>query len=93
MLSTRDYLIVLITDMSHKAHLLRCALRCSSKLQNIQSLENFALMVIQGTQVPMYTKHIQFLYFFYFSFFFLIKNKIKQKLKTNTQKHVKQNIA
>ena len=82
MLSTRDYLIVLITDMSHKAHLLRCALRCSSKLQNIQSLENFALMVIQGTQVPMYTKHIQFLYFSDFSFFFYKKqNKAKTENK------------
>ena len=85
MLSTRDYLIVLITDMSHKAHLLRCALRCSSKLQNIQSLENFALMVIQGTQVPMYTKHIQFLYFSDFSFFF---NKKQNKAKTEN-KHTK----
>ena len=80
MLSTRDYLIVLITDMSHKAHLLSYALRCSSKLQNIQSLENFALMVIQGTQVPMYTKHIQFLYFSDFSFFFYFfyENQNKQ---------------
>ena len=94
MLSTRDYLIVLITDMSHKAHLLRCALRCSSKLQNIQSLENFALMVIQGTQVPMYTKHTLLLYFSDFSIFFLFyEKKKKAKLKISKQKHVKQSIA
>ena len=37
--------------MSHKSHLLSCALRCSSKLQKIQSLENFASMATQGTQV------------------------------------------
>ena len=41
--------------MSHKAHLLSYALRCSSKLQKIQNLENFVSMAIQGTQVPMYT--------------------------------------
>ena len=29
----------------------------------IQSLENFVSMAIQGTQVPMYTKHTMFLYF------------------------------
>ena len=33
----------------------------------IQSLENFVSMVIQGTQVPMYTKHTLFLYFSDFS--------------------------
>ena len=72
------------------------ALRCSSKLQVIQSLENFVSKAIQGTQVSMYTKHTLFLCFFDFSkFCFLIftRNKIKQKLKTNKQKHVKQNIA
>ena len=31
-------LIVLITNTSYKAHLLSCALRCLSKLQEIQSL-------------------------------------------------------
>ena len=51
-------------------------------------------MAIQGTQVPMYTKHTLFLYFFNFSIFFLVfnimKNKIKQNRKqTNKQKHVK----
>ena len=78
--------------MSHKAHLLSCVLRCSSKLQEIQSLENFISMAIQGTQVPIYTKHTLFLYFSDFSFF-LMKNKNKQKLKTNKRKHVKQNKA
>ena len=54
-LSTRDNLILLITNKSHKAHLLSCAQRCSSKLQMIQNLKNFVSMAIQGTQVSMYT--------------------------------------
>ena len=50
----------------------------------IQSLENFVSMAIQGTQVPMYTKHTLFLYFFDFSIFFIKflyekQNKPKQK--------------
>ena len=48
----------------------------------IQSLENFVLMVIQGTQVPMYTKHTLFLYFFwFFNFFFNIKTKQRKTEK------------
>ena len=49
-------------------------------------------MAIQGTQVPMYTKHILFLYFSEFSIFFLIFIwKIKwTTLKNEQQKHVKQ---
>ena len=52
-------------------------------------------MVIQGTQVPMYTKHTLFLYFSDFSIFFLnfYEKQNKAKLKTNKQKHVKQSIA
>ena len=59
-------------NTSHKAHLLSYAFRCSSKLQEIQSLENFISMAIQGTQVPMYTKHTLFLHFsdFFFNFNF-----------------------
>ena len=38
----------------------------------MQSLENFVSMVIQGTQVPMYTKHTLFLYFYDSFYFFLI---------------------
>ena len=91
-LSIIDYLIVLITNTSHKAYLLSCALRCSSKLQKIQSLENFVSMAIQSTQVPMYTKHTLFLYFSDFSIFFN-KNKNKTKLKASKQKHVKQSIT
>ena len=51
----------------------------------IQILENFVSMAIQGTQVPMYTKHTLFLYFFDFSIFFIIKKwpKIENK-KTKT---------
>ena len=75
--------------MSHKAHLLSYALRCSSKLQNIQNLENFVSMAIQGTQVPKDTKHTLFLYFFSdfskkkFNFY---EKQNKAKLKTNKQK-------
>ena len=59
----------------------------------IQSLENFVSMAIQGTQVPMYTKHTLFLYFSDFSIFlnFLYEKQNKAKLKKITkQKHVKQ---
>ena len=63
---------------SHKSHLLSCAFRCSSKLQEILSLENFISMAIQGTQVPMYTKHTLFLYFSNFLiFYFYEKRKIR----------------
>ena len=54
----------------------------------IQNLEDFVSMAIQGTQVPMYTKHTLFLYFSNFKFFFYIKNKINKT--ENKQKHVKQ---
>ena len=84
-LSTRDNLILLITNKSHKAHLLSYAWRCSFKLQEIQSLENFFLMAIQGTQVSMYTKHTLFLYFSDFSIFFNVKQN-KAKLKNNQTK-------
>ena len=55
----------------------------------IRSLENFVSMAIQGTQVPIYTKHTLFLYFSDFSKFFLLK---KNEKKTK-QKHVKQSKA
>ena len=64
-------------------------------------------MAIQGTQVPKYTKHTLFLYFFDFSIFFknfYMKNKInktkkqpnknmlnKSKHKTRPTQKVKQN--
>ena len=50
-------------------------------------------MVIEGTQVPMYTKHTLFLYFSDFSKKKIISKQNKQKLKVNKQKHVKQNKA
>ena len=92
MLSTRDYLILLTTNMSHKAHLFSCAFRCSSKLQKIQSLENFVSIAIQDIQVLMYTKHILFLYFsniyiYIFIFFYEKKNKAKQ-----TNKQINKNM-
>ena len=45
-------------------------------------------MAIQGTQVPMYTKHTLFLYFSYFSIFlkFLYEKQNKAKLKNNQTK-------
>ena len=50
-------------------------------------------MVIQSTQVLMYTKHILFCIFLIFQFFyyFYMKNKIN-KTENNKQKHVKQSI-
>ena len=50
-------------------------------------------MAIQGTQVPMYTKHTLFLYFSDFSIFFFMKSKRKKKAKKkkcfkNDCKHV-----
>ena len=51
----------------------------------IQSLENFVSMAIQGTQIPMYTKHTLFLYFSDFSIFFNVKQN-KAKLKNNQTK-------
>ena len=49
-------------------------------------------MAIQGTQVPMYTKHTLFLYFSNFSFFFYFEKQNKQHWKKNNKKkHVKQN--
>ena len=50
-------------------------------------------MVIQGTQVPKYTKHTLFLYFSNFSIFFNLKNKINKtekqpnKIMLNKAKH------
>ena len=76
-LSTRDDLTLLITNMSHKAHLLSCALRYLSKLQMIQSLKNFISMAIQGTQVPMYTNTHYFCIFLIFSNFFYFMKKTK----------------
>ena len=83
MLSTRDQLTLLITNTSHKAHLLSCAERCSSELQKIQSLENFVSIAIQGIQVPMYTKHTLFFYFYDFSIFLFLYEKKKLKTTKN----------
>ena len=47
-----------------------------TKLQKIQSLENFVSIAIQGIEVPMYTNTHCFCIFF---FFFLKTNKIKTK--------------
>ena len=53
----------------------------------IQSFEDFVSMAIQGTQVPMYTKHTLFLYFSDFSIFlkFLYEKQNKAKLKKNNK--------
>ena len=92
-LSIRDYLIVLIANTSHKAHLLSCALRCSSNLQKIQSFENFVSMAIQGTQT-----HIVFVFFWFFNLFYFIlffnicEKQNKQKLKKKKNKQTNKNI-
>ena len=57
----------------------------------MQNLENFVSMAIQGTQVPMYTKHTLFFYFsdffqfLFFIFYFYMKNKINNTEKTNNK--------
>ena len=58
----------------------------------IQSLENFVSMVIQGIQVPMYTKHTFFVCIFQIFQFFLYEKQNKAKLKNNqtkTDNHMK----
>ena len=72
--SIKDHLIVLITNTSHKAHLLSCALRCSSKLQEIQSLENFASIAMY-TSTNTQTHTIFYFYDFLFIYFFYEKKK------------------
>ena len=53
----------------------------------IQNLENFVSMAIQGTQVPMHTKHTIFIFFWFFNFFFFLYVKQnKAKLKNNQTK-------
>ena len=90
MLSIKDYLIVLITNTSHKAYLLSYALRCSSKLQEIQSLENFVSIAIQGTQVPIYTNTHCFCIFLIFqNFLFFYEKQIKQT-ENNHNKNMKE---
>ena len=54
----------------------------------IQSLENFVSIAIQGTQVPMYTKHTLFLYFSDFS---KKKNYLKNKIN-KTEKQPNKNM-
>ena len=52
----------------------------------IQSLEDFVSIAIQGTQVPMYTKHTVFVFSDFSIFFIFIKKQNKQKLKNNQTK-------
>ena len=95
-LSTKDNLTLLITNKSHKSYLLSCAWKCPSKLQKIQSLENFVSMAIQDTQVPIYTNTHCFYIFLIFQkkkFFLFFEKQNKAKLKINKQKHVKQSNA
>ena len=94
MLSIGDYLIILITNTSHKAHLLSYVLRCSSKLQEIQSLENFVSMAIQGIISTNVHKHTFFFFFFVVIFyifqnFFLKKKKTEKQPNKNIKKHTK----
>ena len=81
-------LIVPITNMSHKAHLLSCALKCSSKLQEVQSLE-ILFQWLSKVQKYQYTQTHTILVFFSFFKFFFFEKQIKQKLKTNKQKQAK----
>ena len=53
----------------------------------IQSLENFGSMAIQGTQVPMYTKHTLFLCIYIYIYILYQKLKITNKSMLNKAKH------
>ena len=55
----------------------------------IQSLENFVSIAIQGTQVPMYTKHTLFCIFLIFQFFLKEINKTEKQPNKNMLKKVK----
>ena len=79
--------------MSYKTHLLSSALRCSSKLQKIQNLENFVSMAIQGTQHKTHTVFV-FLWFFKFFFcFYFYEIKINKNWKQTNKNMLKQSIA
>ena len=52
----------------------------------IQNLENFVSMAIQGTQVPMYTEHTLFLYFYDFSKFFIFLYEKQNKKIEKSEK-------
>ena len=78
--------------MSHEVHLISCALRFSSKVQEVQSLENFVSISIQGTQVPIYTNihcFCIFPIFQIFIFIFMKKKKTEKQPNKNIKKHTK----
>ena len=50
-------------------------------------------MVIQGTQLPMYTNTLFLYFFFIFQYFFFYEKQNKAKLKNKQTKHVKQSNA
>ena len=60
--------------------------------QESESLENLVSMAIQGTQVPMYTKHTLFLYFSDFSIFYLFIYFIWKMKQSKTEKWPNKNI-
>ena len=76
---SQDFLVIPIKKSNMSVKYKR-QLNLTHHKQESQSLQNFVSMAIQGTQVPMYTKHTLFLYFFDFSIFFkfLYQNKINK---------------
>ena len=72
------------THHKHEPYLLSCALRCPSKLQEIQSLENFISMAIQGIQVSIYTN--TYCFYIFCIYLFIYEKQNKQNLKNNQTK-------
>ena len=65
--------------MSHKAHLFSCALKRSSKLREMQSLEILFQWLSKVHKYQYTQTHTVFVFFLIFQFLFKNKNKIKTK--------------
>ena len=76
--------------MSHKTHLLSCALKCSSKLQEIQNSETLFQWPSKVHKYQNIQTHTVFVFFF-FSLFILKKKQNKAKLKSTKNKNMKEN--
>ena len=71
--------------MNHKAQLLIYALRCSSKLQKIKSLETLFQWPSKVQKYQCTQTHTVFVFFFSFGFSLFILKKKKKPTKTNKQ--------
>ena len=70
--------------MSHKAHLFSCALKRSSKLREMQSLETLFQWLSKVHKYQYTQTHTDFVFFFFFSFYF--EKQTKKKIKITKQK-------